>query len=500
MGGGAATSSPTNSVYSSSAAAGIQRHASSTGLNESGNLPRNSSQTFRAPFLSPASRPSSSLWSPPSYAGFSGAGGPPSPHLSPSVSTSALALALPKPKAPLPSTRLPEKLGKEDKPWLVKKDKHTKIGWWLTFSMILLGLCGAGALAWSGTRNVFVIKDSQLCLVMQDDFDTLDLTNNWSKDIELGGFGNGEFQMTTDSSDNMYINDGQLYIVPTLTSDTLGTDAIFNGGNYTLDNCSTDNSTACSVSSSSDTDTVINPVMSGRLNTKGKVTLQYGKVEIRAKLPTGDWLWPAIWMLPEDNEYGEWPMSGEMDIMEARGNKPSAQGQGTNFVRSSLNYGPLDSLTHTIFGWYSLKRTTLAQGFHTYSVEWTGDFMRFYTDSRLNAMLDLRTRNEKESFWNQAGFPETAQNGSSKVVINNIYSGGANSAPFDKSFYLLIDLAVGGTSGWFPDGVDGKPWYDASSTAMHDFAKAQDTWHATWPSNVNDLAFRIDYVKMWKLC
>ena len=78
-------------------------------------------------------------------------------------------------------------------------------------------------------------------MVLNENFDSLDLDNTWTRDVELGGFGNGEFQMTTDSSDNLFVRNGQLYIMPTLTSDTLGTDAILDGGNYTLDGCTTDN-------------------------------------------------------------------------------------------------------------------------------------------------------------------------------------------------------------------------------------------------------------------
>ena len=50
-------------------------------------------------------------------------------------------------------------------------------------------------------------------------------------------------------------------------------------------------------------------------------------------------------------------------------------------------------------------------------------------------------------------------------------------------FYLIMDVAVGGTNGWFPDGAGNKPWLDGSLTAMHDFAEAQDTWYATWPQD-----------------
>jgi beta-glucanase (GH16 family) len=65
--------------------------------------------------------------------------------------------------------------------------------------------------------------------------------------------------------------------------------------------------------------------MSARISTKNHYSITYGRVEVRAKLPRGDWLWPAIWMLPNS---GTWPMSGEIDIMEARGNGPEYAAQG----------------------------------------------------------------------------------------------------------------------------------------------------------------------------
>jgi len=68
-------------------------------------------------------------------------------------------------------------------------------------------------------------------------------------------------------------------------------------------------------SRTSDGNHYINPVMSGKLTTVNSFSFTYGRVEVRAKLPKGDWLWPAIWCLPRYNEYGEWPASGEIDIM-----------------------------------------------------------------------------------------------------------------------------------------------------------------------------------------
>jgi hypothetical protein len=96
---------------------------------------------------------------------------------------------------------------------------------------------------------------------------------------------NGEFQMTTTSSDNLFLRDSQLYIYPTLTSDTVPN--ILNGGNFTLDGCTMDNHNPCTATSNALAGTVINPVMSARINTKGKKSIKYGKVEIRAKLPRG---------------------------------------------------------------------------------------------------------------------------------------------------------------------------------------------------------------------
>jgi beta-glucanase (GH16 family) len=84
------------------------------------------------------------------------------------------------------------------------------------------------------------------------------------------------------------------------------------------------NKTACTASGNG-VDQVINPVMSARISTKNHYSITYGRVEVRAKLPRGDWLWPAIWMLPNS---GTWPMSGEIDIMEARGNGPEYAAQG----------------------------------------------------------------------------------------------------------------------------------------------------------------------------
>ncbi|KIY71336.1 glycoside hydrolase family 16 protein [Cylindrobasidium torrendii FP15055 ss-10] len=458
------------------------------------NLPRTSSNaSFRAPFLSPNSRPGS-IWSPPSF-----------PYLNagqdtPAGSSTALATAMAKGKPLAASTRLPEKLTKEEKPWLMKNGGRSRASYWLTVMCILIGVGCAAVIVWRKIADVRLLKDSDLCEVLNEDWSNGISDDVWGRDAELGGFGNGEFQACTTEDKNAYIRNNQLYIMPTLMSDDISRDDILDGYTYKVDGCTSGNKTACSIKSNSKTYTVVNPVKSARLTTKGKKTIKYGKVEVRAKLPRGDWLWPAIWMLPNsDDPYGKWPIGGEIDIMEARGNGPEYGAQGVNYVRSSLNYGPLESLVTKIYGWWQVKRSSYADDFHTYTMEWSKDWMRFYIDTRLHAMLDLTIKKESDSFWERGDFPATAQNGSTEVVVKTPYGYGTYMAPFDQEFYLILNVAVGGTSGWFPDDIGNKPWYDGSDRAMTDFAKAQDTWSATWPSSEDQRAFRIDTVKMWKL-
>ncbi|KAJ8073522.1 hypothetical protein PM082_011798 [Marasmius tenuissimus] len=499
---GSGASTP-NSIYRASAGHQLSSSASVTNL-ASPNAAR-SSASFRAPFLSPASRPSSGMWTPPAF---------PDPSSASLHSPAGSTTALPSTKRPLPSTRLAKPLTSSDKPWLSGRRTLTStdrnpLSYILTLLCIFLGIAGAAALCYFGTTpdKIHRIADSDLCLILNDQFSGGELdTSVWKRDVGLGGFGNGEFEIMTSRSDNAKIVNNQLYIVPTLTSARIGADAIFDGHTYQADGCTTpQNKSACAVTSRSNSSTVIPPVESARLTTNGTKTLRYGRVEVRAKLPQGDWLWPAIWMLPQDNNYGKWPLSGEIDIMESRGNAASYPFEGVNWVRSSLNYGPLPSLLKQLTSSVPLKRAKAgyAQEFHTYTLEWTPKFMRMFIDSRLHASMDIATTKKKESFWTRGSFPATAPDGpaGAQVVVENVWEkwGGGYNAPFDQDFYLLISLAAGGTSGWFPDNLGGKPWADGSVNAMYNFAKAEGDWSKTWPQSEDDRAFRIDSVKMWKL-
>jgi hypothetical protein len=195
---------------------------------------------------------------------------------------------MPKSKPPLPSTRLSAPIPKSDKPWLSTSEPRTRLSYSITLFCLFLGAAGAAIFCWRGVveTQALILRDSELCQVLDDDFSSGTLNDaTWKRDVELGGFGNGEFQMTTADSTNLFFRNSQLYLYPTLTSDTVA--HVLGGGNYTLPGCTSSNKTACVAVSNNALGTVINPVMSARINTKDKVGIKFGKVQIRAKLPRG---------------------------------------------------------------------------------------------------------------------------------------------------------------------------------------------------------------------
>jgi beta-glucanase (GH16 family) len=179
-------------------------------------------------------------------------------------------------------------------------------------------------------------------LVYEDDFSTLN-NDIWSHEVQTGGFGTGEFEWTTADKENSYVVNNTLVIMPTLTDQAALTEAQVNNG-YTLNlttlgTCTSSDWHQCVAISNSTANTVINPVRSARLTTKLSKSIKYGKVEVVAKLPIGDWLWPAIWMMPVNSTYGTWPASGEIDIMESRGNAINYPLGGIDSYSSTLHWG-----------------------------------------------------------------------------------------------------------------------------------------------------------------
>jgi hypothetical protein len=134
----------------------------------------------------------------------------------------------------------------------------------------------------------------------------------------------------------------------------------------------------------------------------------------------------------------------------------------------------------------------------------TSSYSRIYVDSRLHHMIDMRFN---EPFWKRGEFPTVIQNGSNSAVLQDPWTNSpnktvTNAAPFDQDFYLILNVAAGGTNGWFPDNAGGKPWLDQSASAMRDFAIDQPNWYKSWPQGdqIEDRAMIVDSVKMWTEC
>lgn len=308
-------------------------------------------------------------------------------------------------------------------------------------------------------------------------------------------FSNGQFEETTVTDENVYVDGGKLIIKPTLQDKTLITSN--NVINLTASGlCSSDILSNCVTSTNTTNGTIIQPVKSGRINTKKGATIKYGRVEVTAQMPEGDWLWPAIWMLPVNNTYGPWPLSGEIDIAESRGNNYTYSQGGNNIISSTLHWGP-DS-TNDAWWRTNVKRSALhstyAKKEHLFGLEWSQKYLFTYVDSRL---LQVLYTNFNQPLWRRGDFPLSDANGTR--LVDQWSQTGRDSTPFDQEFYLILNVGVGGTNGWFEDGKSGKPWVDASPTAKTDFWNAQDQWYPTWEKN-NAGQMTISKVDMWQQC
>ncbi|KAI0125340.1 beta-1,3-glucan-binding protein [Xylariales sp. AK1849] len=383
------------------------------------------------------------------------------------------------------------KKGEVEKPWMDRKDPKEK---WVTILPIIgivVGLAVSGFLVWDGIHSV--VKHNY-CLVLQDDFSGGFNTKVWTKEVQVGGFGNGEFEETTAGDENVYIENGHLFIKPTLQDASLiEKDSIINL--LTDGSCTSTVASDCIAATNTTTgnSTIVPPTKSGRINSKAGATIKYGRVEVTAKLPQGDWIWPAIWMMPVTDTYGPWPESGEIDIMESRGNNYTYSQGGNNIVSSALHWGP--DVANDAWWRTNVKRpalhTTYSAGFNTFGLEWSQKYLFTYVNSRL---LQVLYTNFDEPLWERGDFPDADSNGTR--IADPWSQTGLDNTPFDQKFYLILNVAVGGTNGWFEDGQSNKPWLDASTNAPKDFWNAQDTWYPTWTAP----AMEISQVMMWQQC
>ncbi|XP_071446297.1 beta-1,3-glucan-binding protein-like [Hetaerina americana] len=323
-------------------------------------------------------------------------------------------------------------------------------------------------------------------LIWSEEFDRLD-EDVWEHLVTASRGYNDEFQYYRNDRRNSYVKNGVLYIQPTLTAAEYGDDFLYQG-QLQYNNC---NLKPCTSSAGKD---IVTPIQSARIRTLGSFGFLYGRVEVRARMPRGDWIWPAIWMKPVENFYGGWPASGEIDLVEVRSNRKltTAGGvsQGIDKMGSTLHFGPNSSynvwrLTH----WErSLEGVggDYGDGFHIYEMSWTEKKMEFFVDKTYLGGIDA----PEGGFWKLGGFDENPGG-------KNIWENGGPMAPFDRQFFFVLNVAVGGR--FFPDGwknyPNPKPWNWTSSHPMKDFWERRNWWLPTWDPVGSSMW--VDYIRVY---
>lgn len=168
------------------------------------------------------------------------------------------------------------------------------------------------------------------------------------------------------------------------------------------------------------------PFTSGKVRTRGLTSWKYGRFEVRARVPAGQGTWAAVWMMPQDDIYGGWPLSGEIDILEAVNLGAACEEcggkQGENRVISALHFGAAPPGNRHVDTRVTLPDASLpSDGFHVWAVEWGEGLMRFFLDGK--------------PYWEvtqEAWFTASPK------------ARGRPGAPFDQRFYIMANLAVGG--------------------------------------------------------
>lgn len=236
--------------------------------------------------------------------------------------------------------------------------------------------------SWAYSGNIR--PDNQWKLILRDDFTGSSINTDIWTAVNTDEVYNNELECYRES--NAYTENGKLVLEATKQKNEAGTKE------YT----------------------------SAKLITKGKKSWTYGRFEIRAKLPAGKGIWPAIWMMPEDDYiFGGWPSGGEIDILEFLGHE-------TNKVYGTIHYGNPHGSTQ---GSYQLTGgDNFTDSYHVFALEWEPDEIRWYVDGNLYFT---------ENYW-YSGNPSEA----------DYYT---YPAPFNRDFYLILNLAVGGDWPGNPD-------------------------------------------------
>ena len=233
------------------------------------------------------------------------------------------------------------------------------------------------ALLVTTTASVTFAQETEWKMVWNDEFDGPKLDySKWEIEVNAFGGGNNELQIYTDRKENVRIEDGRLILQARKDNHGIaGT---------------------------------VREYSSGRIRSKNRGDWKYGKFEIRAKLPGGQGVWPAIWMLPTDEVYGTWASSGEIDIVEFKGQEP-------NVIWGTLHYGKQWPDNKHSGSQFRSPDVDFTRDFHTFTLEWEEGVVRWFIDGKL-----YQTQTQWES------------------------AGGKFPAPFDQNFHMVLNLAVGG--------------------------------------------------------
>ncbi len=259
----------------------------------------------------------------------------------------------------------------------------------------------------STKADINVSKTPNWKLVWSDEFDGNQLDRKkWKPEVSCWGGGNNERQCYTDRAQNIRVENGLLKLIAHKET--------FTGPDMPPEIAPNQNPK------------LTKEYTSGKVRTLGIASWKYGKIEFRAKPPKGQGVWPAVWMMPAGNYYGQWPRSGEIDILEAinlgASCKECVGNVGENRMNSALHFGDFIPNNNAIDPKVALPNGQLpSDDFHIWTLEWGEGLMRFYLDGRMY----WEVRQDK---WNTA----------SPRAIGNM------AAPFDKPFYIMANLAIGG--------------------------------------------------------
>ena len=265
---------------------------------------------------------------------------------------------------------------------------------------------GAACAAASPDDGAAPSADPAWVLVWQDEFDgdALDRTR-WAPEESCWGGGNDERQCYTDREANVAVGGGVLRLTarPEVHRGPTHPPELAHLGQGTREQAYT----------------------SGKVRTRGLADWRYGRFSARMKLPAGQGTWPAFWMMPTEAAYGRWPRSGEIDVMEAVNLGTPCEDcarEVESRTSGALHFGDLPPGNDYLFAKApEMAHGTPADGWRTYAVEWAADTIQWFVDGEV--FLRLTADDWRTASPGAAGRP---------------------GAPFDRPFYLMANLAVGG--------------------------------------------------------